>query len=305
MQTQSTEKKVIPFTRLQRLGLLISALFIVFSFYSMYDRGFNFGVDFQGGYKLVYKFGGPLTEGEIRKALESLELGDAQVVIYGKPEDHSYLVKAKYVEGGTTSAVITEVIQQQLGGTSVELQSEEMVGPRVGAELRKKGTFAVALAWILITIYVSWRFSLQFAPGALIALIHDVVITIGFFTFFGKEVNLPILAAALTIIGYSINDTIVIYDRIRENLKKLPTSIPLGEIVDRSLTETLSRTIVTSLTVLFAVVVLFILGGGVLKDFAFCMIVGVIVGSYSSLFVATPFYLLCQRLFPNRGIKRD
>lgn len=296
--------KLIPFMQVKWVFIFISILVVLLSFYFMGSHGFNFGVDFKGGVKLVYKFSKPLGEGDIRKSLSDLDLGDVQVVRFGKVDENSFLVKVKFQEERNLSKEITSALKEKLQEVNPEILSEETVGPRVGAELRKRGIFAVVLTWILILIYVGIRFDFLFSPGAVVALLHDLCITIGFFTFFNKEINLPILAAALTIIGYSINDTIVVYDRIRENIKKLPAKIPMADIVNQSINETLSRTVVTSLTLLFVVLVLFYLGGGVLHDFAFCMIIGVVVGTYSSVFIASPVYLACNRLFPHKGIAR-
>lgn len=298
----------IPFASLTRYFLPVSVIAVAASLFFIFQRGFNFGVDFRGGVKLIYQTAESMSDGEVRSLLDPLDLGDFQVVRFGAEVERSFLVKVKYQEGREIHREVNQVLQQALGADKVTLLSEETVGPTVGSELRKRGIFAVLLTWLLILIYIGIRFDFFFAPGAVLALLHDVIIPLGFFSYLGKEVNLPILAAVLTIIGYSINDTIVIYDRVRENLRKLPSSSPLSDIVDQSLNETLSRTLVTSLTVLFAVVVLFILGGGVLHDFAFYMIIGVVAGTYSTIFIACPAYLAVNRLIPHkagvRGIKR-
>lgn len=297
-EPKATAYKPFPFDRYKVAGLAVSTLAILLSIYFMVVKGFNFGVDFIGGYKLVYQFEPGVTEAKLREVLDPLGLGEIQLVQFGSASEGSFLIKAKFDENRQVISEVKQALTASVGQFTV--LSEEMVGPKVGAELRQKGLLALFLSWALIAVYVAWRFTIQFAPGALIALVHDVVVALGFFTFFEKEFNLPILAAVLTIVGYSINDTIVIYDRIRENLKKFPSSMTLSDIVDRSLTETLSRTIVTSLTLFFAVVVLFFLGGAVLHDFAFCMIVGVVVGTYSSLFVATPIYIILCKYFPQK-----
>jgi preprotein translocase subunit SecF len=281
----------------------VSLAFIIFSAVVLKAKGLNFGVDFLGGIKLVYKFSSPVGEGPIRNQLESLSLGDAQVVRFGEVKLNEYLVRVKFQEGRKLSDEISAKLKEL--DPTASIISEENVGPKVGAELRKRGVLAVILTWILILVYIGIRFDFLFAPGGIIALIHDVFIPVGFFAFLGKEFNLPILAALLTIIGYSINDTIVIYDRVRENLKKLPAGMPLTEVLNRSLTETMSRTLVTSLTVFFVMVVLFFMGGAVLHDFAFCMLVGVVFGTYSTIFIACPVYLGLQNLFPEKGMTRN
>ncbi|OGQ06680.1 MAG: protein-export membrane protein SecF [Deltaproteobacteria bacterium RIFCSPLOWO2_12_FULL_40_28] len=298
-----SSSSIFPFMRYRWHFFSVSILFMLASFYMLAFKGFNFGVDFKGGIKLVYQFKENVSENKIREVMEGLSLGEAQIVIYGKKEDNTYLLKVKDQPGRNLPKEISENLSKNTSLSSFTLISEEFVGPKVGAELRRRGFFAIVLTWLLILVYIGFRFDFLFAPGAVIALLHDVMITIGFFIFFGKEFNLPILAALLTITGYSINDTIVIYDRVRENLKKLPSSTPLGDILDQSISETMSRTIVTSLTVLFAVLILYFLGGAVLHDFAFSMIVGIIAGTYSTVFIASPCYLGLCHLFPHQGIR--
>lgn len=295
-------QRIFPFMKYKWYFITVSLLFVSFSFWSMATKGFNWGVDFLGGIKLVYQFGAPVGEGKIRDQLGEMNLGDAQVVRFGEANQNQYLIKVKFQEGRSLTNEITSKLQAV--DPTLTLISEENVGPKVGAELRKKGVMAVILTWVLILIYIGLRFDFLFAPGGIVALIHDVVIPMGFFSYLGIEFNLPILAALLTIIGYSINDTIVIYDRVRENLRKLPSSLPLEEVIDRSVTETMSRTIVTSLTVFFVMFVLFFMGGAVLHDFAFCMLLGVLFGTYSTIFIANPVYLGLQKLFPHLGMAR-
>lgn len=303
-QAISPYRNRIPVMKMKWHFMSVSLVLVSASLFFILVKGFNFGVDFRGGVKLVYKFNEPLGDEKIRSILKPLEMGDVQVVQFGEEKEKSFLVKVKYQEGRDSAGEITKVLEADPSSQGATLLSEEMVGPKVGADLRKRGTFAILLTWVLMLIYIGWRFDFLFAPGAVVALLHDVIIGLGFFAFFGKEVNLSILAAVLTLIGYSVNDTIIIYDRVRENLKKLPASIPLEDLVTQSVNETLSRTIVTSLTVLFAMVILFLLGGGVIHDFAFFMIVGVIVGSYSTIFIASPVYLGLNRLFPHKGLVR-
>ena len=282
--------------------ILVSVCVIAAGIFVMMTKGFNFGVDFKGGVKLVTQFSDETSEGNLREILEPLELGEVQVVSFGRKADNQFLIKVKHHEGREISQEVSGKLRES--HPTVTILSEETVGAKVGGELRRKGFFALILASILILVYVGIRFDFLFAPGAVLALVHDVLVPTSIFAFLGLEINLPILAAALTIIGYSINDTIVIYDRIRENLRKLPPSLPLTDLIDRSLTETLSRTIVTSLTVFFAVLVLYLLGGAVLKDFSFYMLIGVVAGTYSTLFIATPTYLLLCQLFPKKGLMR-
>ena len=296
------EQKVYPFLNYKWHFMAVSVFFFVASLYLLFTKGLNYGVDFLGGIKLVYQFSGDLNEGNIRGQIEGLGLGDVQVVSFGESSKRQFLIKTKAIDGRNVTDEITSKLKTL--DAQAELVSEENVGPKVGAELRKRGVFAVVLTWVLILVYVGIRFDFLFAPGAIVALIHDIVIPIGFFALLGKEFNLPILAALLTITGYSVNDTIVIYDRVRENLKKLPASIPLTQVINQSLTETLSRTIVTSLTVFFVLLVVFLIGGPVLHDFAFCMLLGIVFGSYSTIFIASPVYLGLQKIFPHHGLQR-
>lgn len=288
----------IPFIRYRFWFAAISAVFILWSFFGMATKGFNYGIDFLGGAKIGYQFDRAIGEEDIRQSLERLELGEVSVVRFGPADEHRMSIKVKAPEQHAEIAVtITETLQKTFGADSVKLEQTETVGPKVGQEMRTKAWLTILVSWALMLIYVGYRFDFYFAPGAIVALIHDVTITLGFFVWMGKEINLSILAALLTIIGYSVNDTIVIFDRIRENRSRItPTTI--DDVVNESVNATLSRTIITSLTVLFVVVILFLTGGGTLHDFAFALIVGVIVGSYSTIFIASPMYIALYRYWP-------
>ncbi|MBX7148901.1 protein translocase subunit SecF [bacterium] len=301
----STTKFHFPFMQFRNYFMVLSLVFVILGVYAMVNKGFNYGIDFMGGVKLVYKFSNPIGDSDIRRALEKINLADAEVVRFGDAKDNSYLIKVRTLENKDTAKEVTDKLTQELSTQKITLLSEETVGPKVGAELRQKGLMAVVLSLALILVYIGWRFDFLFSPGAIAALAHDTIFALGLFVFLGKEFNLTILTAVLTLIGYSNNDTIIIYDRVRENLKKLPAGVPLVDIIDRSLNETLSRSIITHLTVLFSMIVLFIFGGGVIHDFAFFMIIGVIVGSYSSMFIASPIYLWMQKLFPHKGLLAD
>lgn len=295
--------KIFPFMKYKWLFGAVSLVLVIASLYLIFTKGFNFGVDFKGGVKLVYQFSQPTGEEVVRESLLALDIGEVQVVRYDKVEANKLLVKVKFKEGVDLAELITNKLQADLKDNQVTLESSEDVGPKVGQELRRQGFLAMVLTWALILIYVGVRFDFLFAPGAIIALIHDVIIPCGVFSLLQIEFNLPILAALLTIIGYSINDTIVIDDRIRENLKKLSSKLSLPAVIDQSLTETLSRTIITSLTLFFAVLVLFFLGGAVLHDFSFCMLIGLVCGTYSTIFIASPIYLALNKMFPGKGMR--
>lgn len=289
----------IPFIKFQWFFIAISVALMVASLAVMFTKGLNYGIDFEGGARLVYQFKQAVTEGEVKTILKGANVGDAQVVRYGEKKDNRLAIKVENAaEHAQVGQIITQTLEGVFGAGKVELQEEETVGPRVGKELRKKAWLAVIFAVILMLIYIGYRFDFLFAPGAVVALIHDVLITLGVFAFMGKEVNLTILAAFLTIVGYSINDTIVVFDRIRENQHGISRAT-IGNVVNLSLNQTLARTIVTSLTVLFVLVVIFIKGGGALHNFAFALIIGMVLGTYSSLFIATPCYVGMYKLAPS------
>jgi preprotein translocase subunit SecF len=219
-------------------------------------------------------------------------------VRYGDPADNRITIKvALPEEHAKLGEQITAGLEQSFGKGGAVLESEETVGPKVGKELRKKAWLAVIFAVILMLIYIGYRFDFFFAPGAVVALIHDVVITMGFFALLGKEFNTATLAALLTIVGYSINDTIIVYDRIREN-GHLINRENIKEIVNLSINQTFARTIITVLTVQFVLLVIFFRGGGTLHDFAFAMIVGFFCGTYSSIFIASPCYIGLYKVWP-------
>jgi preprotein translocase subunit SecF len=188
------------------------------------------------------------------------------------------------------------------GKGSYEIRRVEVVGPKVGKDLTKKGLLAIVFSWVGMLIYIAWRFEFRYAAGGILALVHDVIITVGIFSILNKEFDLTIVAALLTIIGYSINDTIVVFDRIRENTRK-NIKQTLGDTINASINQTLSRTILTALTVFLVVVVLFFFGGAVIHDFAFALLVGVIIGTYSSIFIASPIVLVWENIRPS-NIKR-
>jgi len=288
----------LPFIKYRHFFIMISALFVVGSVVTIFTKGFNYGIDFKGGAKLEYKFVNHVSEDDVRGALAGLNMGNISVVRFGEKQDNRMSIKVELPKKhASIGDKITAMLVNKFGKEQVKLDKEQTVGPRVGQELRKKALLTVLFSWVLMLIYIGYRFDFLFAPGAVVALVHDVTITLGFFALLGKEINLTIIAALLTIIGYSINDTIVIFDRIRENGVRI-TKTTIKDVVNQSLNSTLSRTIVTSLTVLFVVVVLFLKGGGTLHDFAFALIIGAIVGTYSSIFIASPVYISLYRAWP-------
>ncbi len=279
--------KDIEFSKFYKKMNILSFILICLSILVLLIKGLNFGVDFKGGTLIEIRTENTKIDiSEIRQSLLKMELGDVTVKKFGKKND--YLVKIEMTN--TNDMNFIKSINSQLSsdlGSVVNFRRVENVGPKVSSELLKAGLLAITLSLAAMLIYIWIRFEWQFSLGAIIALIHDVIITVGIFSFLSYEVNLSIVAAVLTIVGYSMNDTVVIFDRIRENLKKY-SKISISDISNTSTNETLSRTLITSTTTLLALFSIYIFGGAILKGFSFAMIIGVIVGTYSSIFVATP-----------------
>ena len=287
----------INFVGFRRLAFILSGFVIAASIISIVlHGGLNYGIDFAGGTLVQVKFRGPTRVESIKNQLAPIGLDRSLIQRFGEKMENEYLIRVErsVSDLGTLSLEIEEALQRAYGKDGIEIRRTEMVGAKVGKALRSKGIQAIIYALIGILIYITWRFeSFIFALGAIVALAHYVMITVGAFSIANKEFTLPIVAAILTIIGYSLNDTIVVYDRIRENRRKMRRE-PFGRVVNSSINETLGRTLLTSLTTLIVVVILFIFGGGVIHDFAFALIVGVLVGTYSSIFVASPIILTWQ-----------
>jgi preprotein translocase subunit SecF len=296
-------KKKIPFMKFRWFFAAVSIAAIIASLTSIYFNGFNYGIDFRGGVKLTVKFKEATSDGAIKDALKKHNV-DAIVQRLGSEEGEKFTIKTKQGEVSLEekSSKITSALDDSFGKDGYTIEAEETVGPKVGEELRKKGQLAILFTLIAILIYLSIRFNFNYAPGAIVALAHDVTITLGILTLLGVEFNLTILAALLTIVGYSVNDTIVVFDRIRENSKRISGST-LIDVVNDSLNTTLSRTIITSVTTLIVVIILFFFGGGVIHDFALTFIVGILVGTYSSIFVASPTFIFMYRHWPKLAVK--
>ena len=277
----------IKFSHFYRKLNILSLIFIIFSILVLLFKGLNLGVDFKGGTLIELRTENSMTNiAEIRQSFLKMNLGDVTVKKFGKEND--YLAKIEITK--TDDENFIKSINDQLSadlGSQVNFRRVENVGPKVSNELLRAGLLAIILSLAAMLFYIWIRFEWQFSLGAIIALIHDVIITVGIFSFLSYEVNLSIVAAVLTIVGYSMNDTVVIFDRVRENLKKY-SKISISEISDLSTNQTLSRTLITSVTTLLALFSIYIFGGAILKGFSFAMIIGVIVGTYSSIFVATP-----------------
>lgn len=319
----------------RQIGFWFSLTLILITIVTLViHKGPKYGIDFAGGTIIQIQFQKEVNVGDIRKGLDQVGLGGSAVQAFGERKNHEYLIRAQgslKTDEKTVSA-IKNAIEESTGAQPV-IRRNEMVGPKVGKDLREKALLAMFFALLFITIYISGRFEhkwlvsiviavslagavsllklintsipllmlaallvtlvlfvvlrLKYAMGAIVALIHDVMITVGIFSLMNKEFTLPIIAALLTIIGYSLNDTIIVFDRIRENLKKFHKN-PLSTTINTSINETLNRTVLTSLTTLIVVITLYILGVETIRDFAFAMIIGVVIGTYSSIFVASP-----------------
>lgn len=276
--------------------LLVSFSIVAAGLAAIFIKGLNFGTDFTGGLKFIYQFQVPANETSITDALKQAGLPNFVVQRFGDAKENTYLVKGEVPKDREEnfSQPYNQALEKVFGAGKFQLLQEEFVGPKVGKELRTKGIYAVLWAWVIMLVYIGFRFDFYFAPGAIIALVHDVLVAVGLFALFGLEVNLTVVAAILTIIGYSINDTIIVFDRIREDLQR-HKGMGLIEVVDRSINETLSRTIITSLTVFFVVIVLFFRAEGDIKNFAFAMMIGVITGTYSSVSIASPVFIFLKQ----------
>ena len=283
-------KSDIQFINYFRLFNFVSLILILISVGFIFYKGLNFGVDFKGGTLIELRVENTeIGIGDVRQSFIEMNLGDVNVKKFGKGND--YLIKFEQTDKNKENFIenIKTQLSKNLAG-NFSFRRVENVGPKVSGELLKSGLIAIVLSLSAMLIYIWIRFEWQFSLGAIIALIHDVIITIGFFSILEFEINLSIVAAVLTIVGYSMNDTVVIFDRVRENLKKY-SSKSINEISNLSINETLSRTIITSLTTLLALLSIFFFGGKILHGFSFAMILGVIFGTYSSIFIANPILI--------------
>jgi len=279
--------KDIKFTNFYKRFNIFSLILALLSAVTILFQGLNLGVDFKGGTLIELRTENfQIGISEIRQSFLKMNLGEVSVQKFGNEND--YLVKIQQTNQQDTNFI--KKINQQISkdvGSNINFRRVENVGPKVSHELIRSAAIAIALSMFAMLVYIWFRFEWQFSLASIIALVHDVLITLGIFSILSLEVNLSIVAALLTIVGYSLNDTVVIFDRIRENLRKY-SKIPIGEISDISTNETLSRTVITSLTTLLALLSIYLFGGEILKGFSFAMIIGVIIGTYSSIFVATP-----------------
>jgi preprotein translocase SecF subunit len=282
----------VPFTRFEMVGYAISAFLIVLTLILVPAKGLNFGIDFRGGIMIEVGMPGPADVAAMRTTLGGMGLGEVTLQEFGDP--NTVLIRVERQPGDEAEQLAAvDQIRSALAaefGEGISYRRVEFVGPRVSEELLWAGIQAVVFAILAILAYVWFRFEWQFAVGAVVALVHDTVTTMGLFALFGLEFNLATVAAILTIVGYSLNDTVVIYDRVRENLRKYK-AMPLRDLIDLSLNETLARTLMTSMTTLLALFALVIFGGPVIRDFVLAMIWGVVIGTFSTIYVASPMLL--------------
>lgn len=295
----------IDFMRHKEKAIAVSLALIILSIGAMIynkltkDAFFNYGVDFAGGTLIQVKFKTPPDVDALRKALKEAGFRDFTIQTFGSPDEVIIRTPQSSGELKGLQEKAKEAISK-VYGKDFEIRRVEMVGPKVGKELKRKGIKAIILSLIAMLIYIAWRFEFRFGIGAIVALFHDVTITAGICALFRLQMDLEILAALLTILGYSINDTIVVYDRIRENMGKKGKN--MEETINISINETLSRTLLTSLTTLFAVLSLLILGNEVIRGFALALTIGIIVGTYSSIFIASPIVIYWEGLWKKKRL---
>jgi preprotein translocase subunit SecF len=280
---------MINFNKFYKVFNLVSIFLVIISISLLLFKGLNFGVDFKGGTLIELRTNNNQTNiSSLRTAFNKMNLGDVNIKKFGNENDFLIKFEKKNIEKNFIDNIKKDLINEI--GNSFNFRRVENVGPKVSAELLKSGIIAICLSLAAMLFYIWIRFEWQFSLGAILALFHDVIITLGFFSLFGLEINLSIVAAILTIVGYSMNDTVVIYDRVRENLRKF-SDIKIFELTNISINETLSRTIITSVTTLLALVSIYIFGGEILKGFSLAMILGVLFGTYSSIYIANPILI--------------
>jgi len=280
----------------RKSAFLFSAVLIGAGLISLAVHGGpKLSIDFKGGVLVQVKFDRQVTTEEIRSSLDGVGYGGVEIQKFSSGDE--FILRGPYEEDKDVSGEMIAGIRLDMPGTSVDVRRVELVGPKIGSELAKRATLAVGIALLAILVYIAWRFEFRFAIAAVVTLLHDILVTLGLFSLTGREISLAVIAAFLTIVGYSLNDTIVVFDRIREDLRKYHRQ-PYNEVVNASINETLSRTVITSLTTLVVVLFLFFLGGEVLRDFSFALFVGVIVGTYSSIFVASPILVEWNKKSP-------
>jgi preprotein translocase subunit SecF len=297
------KNKNINYVGMFKIAGALSLLLIIGTVVLYFTKGINYGVDFRGGVEIQVKFSNKVVLGELREVLNNNKVLMSQLQSIGDESQNEFLLKLETDKGRDLNAVsnqVSEVLSSKYGAGNFEILKNDIVGPKAGAELRISAFKALFWAILAIMIYLALRFDYKFAPGAIAALIHDVTIIIGAFILTQKEFSLQIVAALLAIIGYSVNDTVVIYDRVRE-IEAMHPHLSTIEVINRALNETMSRTIITSLTVFGVSIVMFFMGGSVIHDFFFAMTIGVVLGVYSTIFIAIPMTAFYEK-FVNKKV---
>ena len=281
----------VPFLKFRKIFYIVSLAMVLVSVGLFLTKGLNFGIDFRGGILVEIKTDGPADIGALRDNLGSLGLGDVSIQEFGEPDD--VLIQLQRQDGDEQAQMAALATVTKALGDDVTIRRSELVGPKVGNELKEAGVYSVAISLLLIMIYIWFRFEWQFAVASVVALLHDVLITIGFFVITGVQFDLATLAAVLTVAGYSINDTVVVFDRIREYLRKF-RKMDIPDLLDISINSTLSRTTMTSFTTLLALIALFVFGGEAIRGFTMALIFGIVIGTYSSICVASPLLMVLR-----------
>lgn len=286
----------------------LSLLLTILSLVLVFTKGLNYGIDFAGGTEVQVKFNEAVDAGELRKAIEASGIKDPNVQSFGGQNE--FLIRLETPKGQTEKETndlnnanvtkVREALQTKLNLPEDGLLRVDTVGPQIGSELKRNGLLAAFYSFLVILIYVGLRFDYKYAPGAVICLVHDSVVTIGVFALLGREFNTQIMAAVLTLIGYSLNDTIVTFDRIRETAPKNRDQ-SMSYIINKAINDMLGRTILTAGTTMLAAVALYILGGGVISEIAFTLIIGIVAGTYSSVYVAAPLILVMEKIKSSRA----
>ena len=287
-------KSNFDFMAWRKVAIAISLVAILVGLISLVVKGGpDYNIDFLGGSEIEVRFPQPKTTLEVRNALNAINLGDAEIKELGDP--HLYIIRFLLPENivknpnAPNSDAVMAAFAQAFPNEVTELLANSTIGPKIGQELRLSAVWAILVSLGLIFVYITYRFQSIFAVGAVVALFHDVLITLGFFSLMNREISLAVIGAFLTLVGYSLNDTIVVFDRIRENLKvHRREMLSIDQVINRSINDTLSRTILTGVTTLMVVIVCLLIGGEVLRDFFLCLLIGILVGTYSSIFIAAP-----------------
>ncbi|WP_297455196.1 protein translocase subunit SecF [Persephonella sp.] len=300
MRNFLNEPPKIDFMKIKKQGYIVSTLLVIASLVLIFTKGFNLGLDFTGGTSIQVKFLDKVSSAQIREALRLVNLQDSMIQEIGT-EGNEYEIRVSLKKGKSSEIVkkVKKALKEKFGD-KFEIRKIDYIGAVVGEELRKASVYSIIAVMIAILIYVGFRFEPVFAIGAVVPLFHDAIITLGFFSLLGEEVNLSVIAAILTVLGYSLNDTIIIFDRIRENIK-IRGKKNLLQLVNQSINENLSRTIITSGTTLFSVLALYLFGGESLKGFSLALLIGIMFGTYSSIYVASPIVVDLERFLKKKG----